>query len=214
MGKENEEYTAREALIDFSKYEIRENGTIFSKHFKRELDGTLTDDGYNRVCMKDIHGDFNKYLTNRVIYTFFNGEIPEGMEVNHKDENKLNNSIDNLNLLSHIDNSNWGTRNERISSTHHLNKKCAGRIVSDETRNKISRSQKERLSKFEEASKCFKKRWIYDDDFNLVKVCDSNKECAEYLGVSVGSVSSAAKGKRNRDGNHKIGDKYIYDAQL
>ena len=36
-------------------------------------------------------------------------------EVNHKDENKKNNCVDNLEWMRHIDNCNYGTRNERIS---------------------------------------------------------------------------------------------------
>lgn len=38
------------------------------------------------------------------------------IEVNHIDENKLNNSIFNLNLLSHAKNCNYGNRNKKISS--------------------------------------------------------------------------------------------------
>ena len=36
-------------------------------------------------------------------------------EVNHKDENKLNNCVENLEWMRHIDNCNYGTRNERIT---------------------------------------------------------------------------------------------------
>ena len=41
-------------------------------------------------------------------------EIPEGYEINHIDENPLNNRLSNLNLLTHCQNMNWGTRNQRI----------------------------------------------------------------------------------------------------
>lgn len=38
-------------------------------------------------------------------------------EVNHKDEIKANNNLDNLEWVSHRDNSNYGKRNERISKS-------------------------------------------------------------------------------------------------
>ena len=46
-------------------------------------------------------------------YEAFNGPIPEGMQVNHIDENTLNNNLENLNLMTPSENINWGTRNER-----------------------------------------------------------------------------------------------------
>jgi hypothetical protein len=38
----------------------------------------------------------------------------EKLEVNHKDENKNNNAINNLEWITHQENCNYGTRNERI----------------------------------------------------------------------------------------------------
>lgn len=40
----------------------------------------------------------------QIIWEAFNGEIPEGYEVDHKDNNRLNNALDNLQLLTHADN--------------------------------------------------------------------------------------------------------------
>ena len=52
-----------------------------------------------------------------LVWKAFNGEIPEGLQVNHIDENKDNNCLWNLNLMTPKENSNWGTRNERVSKT-------------------------------------------------------------------------------------------------
>lgn len=51
----------------------------------------------------------------RLVYETFVGDIPENMQVNHIDENPSNNFVENLNLMTPEQNSNWGTRNERIS---------------------------------------------------------------------------------------------------
>lgn len=51
----------------------------------------------------------------RLVYETFVGDIPENMQVNHIDENPSNNFVENLNLMTPKQNSNWGTRNERVS---------------------------------------------------------------------------------------------------
>lgn len=129
----------RESLIDYSKYKIYEDGTIWSKHFKKFCKFTETKDEYLRGTFKNEDGSFDSYLINRVIYYFFKGDIPENMKVNHIDENKKNNSINNLNLLTHKDNCNWGTRNERISKSH-----TGVKIgpMKEETKRKISEAKK------------------------------------------------------------------------
>ena len=40
------------------------------------------------------------YAAHRIIWEMFYGEIPSGMQIDHKDGNGLNNSIDNLRLVS------------------------------------------------------------------------------------------------------------------
>lgn len=40
----------------------------------------------------------------RVLYAWFNGEIPDGMVVDHIDGNSLNNDLDNLQLLPQTEN--------------------------------------------------------------------------------------------------------------
>lgn len=53
----------------------------------------------------------------RLVYETFVGDIPENMQVNHIDENPSNNFVENLNIMTPKQNSNWGTRNERVSKT-------------------------------------------------------------------------------------------------
>lgn len=53
----------------------------------------------------------------RLVYMAHKGAIPEGMQINHKDENKTNNCIDNLELMTNKENCSYGTRNARISES-------------------------------------------------------------------------------------------------
>lgn len=64
----------------------------------------------------------------RLVWSAFNGPIPEGMEINHIDECKTNNSLSNLNLLSRTQNMNWGTQKKR-SAMARTNGKCSKPIL-------------------------------------------------------------------------------------
>lgn len=55
------------------------------------------------------------YLVHRLVWEAFNGHIPEGLQVNHINEVKTDNRLSNLNLMTAKENTNWGSRNERIS---------------------------------------------------------------------------------------------------
>lgn len=52
-------------------------------------------------------------LVHRLVYSTFVGDIPDRLEVNHIDENKENNRVDNLNLMTSKENKDWGTANAR-----------------------------------------------------------------------------------------------------
>lgn len=100
---------------DFTKYEIYEDGRIWSYSRKKFLKPT-TKNGYQVVCLYDNEGNMKQYLLHRVVWESVTGSpIPEGLQVNHIDENKANNNISNLNLMTPKENSNWGTGIQRQS---------------------------------------------------------------------------------------------------
>lgn len=205
----------RESLIDFSNYEIYEDGRIWSKHWKRFIEGTETLDGYLRINLITIKGISGSFMWNRVIYYFYNGDIPDGMYVNHKDEDKKNNSISNLNLLTHEQNCNWGTRNERISKSH-KGKKLGS--PSEEARKKISEAQKKRFETDEPWNKgkknCFSEDTILkmrksqknkpinllNDEGVILKSFESLMDAERQLGINASSIMRCCQGKQKTAG--------------
>ena len=51
----------------------------------------------------------------RIVWTAFNGPIPEGLEVNHRNEKKDDNSLANLELVTRKENVNYGTAIARMA---------------------------------------------------------------------------------------------------
>jgi len=67
-------------------------------------------------------GKRKRYSVHRLVYEAFNGEIPEGMQVNHINEIKTDNSLWNLNLMTPKENSNYGTGIQRGVDKRRRNK--------------------------------------------------------------------------------------------
>lgn len=63
----------------------------------------------------DVHIFEKHYLVHLLVWEAFNGPIPKGLEVNHINEIRWDNRIDNLNLLTRKENVNWGSANEKRS---------------------------------------------------------------------------------------------------
>lgn len=103
---------------NFTKYEVYDDGRVWSYKRNKFLKPHLDKDGYYQIRLTDNEGKMKTYYLHRVVYEAVTSEpIQEGMQINHIDENKANNHISNLNLMSPKENCNWGTRNERIGNT-------------------------------------------------------------------------------------------------
>ena len=98
-------------LVKEGYYSVFENGDIIMNysriwgHKKKCSNNTkeISNSGYARI---QFHYNGKKYKANvhRVVYSYFRGKIPEGMQINHIDGNTLNNSLSNLEVVSPSDN--------------------------------------------------------------------------------------------------------------
>lgn len=100
---------------DFDKYEIYEDGRIWSYKRNKFLKPQTNHNGYQLVKLFDNNGKAKWYQLHRVVYEAVSGEpIPEGMQVNHINEDKTDNRFfENLNLMTPKQNTNHGTGIER-----------------------------------------------------------------------------------------------------
>lgn len=103
---------------DFTKYEVYEDGRIFSYSHKKFLTPQPNKKGYQLVWLSDNEGKIKGYQVHRVVWEAVSGEpIPEGFQVNHINEDKTDNRFENLNLMTCKQNINWGSANERRAKT-------------------------------------------------------------------------------------------------
>ena len=103
---------------NYDNYEVFENGRIYSYKYKKFLKPCQNKDGYQVVNLYDNEGKRKIYFVHRVVWESVTGSpIPKGYEINHIDENKENNSKSNLELTSHKDNCNFGSRNSKMAKS-------------------------------------------------------------------------------------------------
>lgn len=88
----------------FSKYLISTDGQVYSLKSDRLLPQGFTHRGYKQVDVCNDEGIKKHMRVHRLVYMAHKGVIPEGMQINHKDENKANNCIDNLELMTNKEN--------------------------------------------------------------------------------------------------------------
>ena len=73
--------------------------------------------GYARVNLSK-EGKFKAFKIHRLVAQVYIPN-PDGLsDVNHLDEDKTNNNVNNLCWASHKDNCNYGTRNQRIKENN------------------------------------------------------------------------------------------------
>lgn len=86
------------------------------------------------------------HLVHRIVFEAFNGKIPTGLTVDHIDSNKQNQKLENLQLLTNVENA----RKANIGENNYWFGKVGywqGKTFSDEHRLKLSESKKKYYQK-------------------------------------------------------------------
>lgn len=93
-------------------YEISNFGNIRNYKTKKKRKTYINNSGYVCIILYK-NGKRKNYLIHRLVAENFLQNIDNYNEVNHKDEDKLNNKASNLEWCSHKQNCNFGSRNIR-----------------------------------------------------------------------------------------------------
>lgn len=98
-------------IDNFENYEVSNLGNIRNKETKELKNMPINYYGYRMVCLNS-----HKMLVHRVVAMMFIPNPNNYPQINHKDENKENNCVDNLEWCSPKYNSNYGNQSKKISN--------------------------------------------------------------------------------------------------
>ena len=97
-------------------YAVTSCGKVYSYKYKKFLKPWDNGDGYLRVGLcKD--NERKEYKIHRLVAEAYIPNPENLPQINHKDENKANNCLQNLEWCDASYNTNYGTRNEKISNS-------------------------------------------------------------------------------------------------
>lgn len=95
-------------------YNCKANKEILINTKEKILNGYFDKDGYKRVCLFKEEKRYYPFIHRLVAKAFIDNPYNYPC-VNHKDENKSNNCINNLEWCTTYYNNNYGSRNKRIA---------------------------------------------------------------------------------------------------
>lgn len=116
---ENKEYDV-ENICDFPDYYATRDGVIIShkrgynwKNWKYAVvKPRHNDKGYLTVPLFQNGKHYTKRV-HRLVWVAYNGSIPDGLEINHKNEVRDDNRLENLELMTHKQNLMYGSRKQK-----------------------------------------------------------------------------------------------------
>ena len=165
------------------RYLVSDSGKSYSIKWHSIMRNHPNDKGYFGINLcKD--GVFKRKSMSRTVALAFIEDTPENwqeLDVNHKDENPANNTVDNLEWVTHEQNCNYGHHNERIAASR------KGRKMTAEQRARMSELHRGRG---------IKAVVQMDRNGNPIAEYESIKAAAEALNIDPGNISSACRGYR------------------
>lgn len=174
-------------IPNYTNYEVSSIGRVRNKKTNRIL-SVLENKGYLSVA---IYNDCGRkyFLIHRLVGKVFLKKPNELRQINHKDENPKNNSVNNLEWCTAKYNVNFGGHNRRCrESLQRSGKGWIGRKHSQESKIKMSAKK---IGK----SSLRKKAVLINSEI----VMPSLTECAAFLNLSITQVYNVINGMRHSD---------------
>ena len=105
------------------KYKISSDGNLLNKNNNTRVNTRISKDGYVYVSLYYNKKTYIKTLHQLVAQTFVEKDNNNSLEINHKDGNKLNNNIDNLEWVTNKENIKHAWKNKLFESVRKASKR-------------------------------------------------------------------------------------------
>lgn len=149
----------------------------------RILTQEITIHGYCRVRLYDSNGKAKHCAVHRLVASAFIGSISEDMQINHINEIKTDNRVENLEICTPKQNCNHGTRNIRLSKAN------TGKKHTQETKAKLSLINS--VPVIQETTSGVYVQWFR-----------SKREASRKTGICESHIGACVNGKRKTAGGY------------
>lgn len=171
-------------FMGYPDYQVSNMGRV--KSFERNgTKGGILKQGKNKygyllvvLCKNGVTKTFAVHQLVALTFLKNPNNLPQ---INHKDENKENNHVDNLEWVTPKENVNYGTRNERACKAN------KGRKRSEETKQKMSETKRIPILQ-------------YTKDMVFIRDWDSAKTVSTELNINQSNITQCCKNKRKSVG--------------
>lgn len=167
-------------IKNLEKYLISDTGLVQNRKTGNIIKSTTTSNGYQMVSLYIEKGKTKRFYVHRLVAITFLPNPDNLTDVNHKDYNKQNNSVDNLE---------WCTRSDNLKHSY-----------SYENRNKNREHAKELATKNHEKMKIKVIQKTLFGEF--VAEYNSMREAEEKTGIPMQNISAVTLGKRRSAGGY------------
>ena len=172
-------------IKNYENYQINNMGIIINKKTGRELK-QYEKKGYMNVSLFKNGKKKNK-LVHRLVAETFLENLKNYPQVNHKNENTRDNSVDNLEWCTALYNSNYGTHKDKIRKRMLENNPFQNKHHTEQTK------QKMRLAKLGKPSK--RKREVIINNIKYDSITNAIKE----LKIGTKKIYQLLKEETNND---------------
>lgn len=169
------------------KYEVSDDGLVKNKERQRILKSNKMKNGYLSVSLRQEDGSYKLVYVHRLVAETYLPNPENKSDVNHKDGNKLNNHLDNLE---------WATRSENLKHAYNIGLKENNREIARNlclTNEKILQHREESKVQIQQL----------DETNNLIAEYASIAEAAEATGIVKQNIAAASLGQRRTAGGFK-----------
>lgn len=175
------------------KYQVSNLGNVRSLNYHKKgniqvLKPRKDSGGYLQVCLCKNGKNKNCRVHRLVGYMFLENDSPTIKTlINHKDENKKNNNVNNLEWCTPKYNAQYSNSGKELSQEHKqkISKAKKGKKLSETTKKRMSESQKVRVL-------CIETEQIFN----------SMEEASEWVGISYTNISKCCRGEHKTCGGY------------